>query len=65
MTFGPSWNNLLENIEELPTDATLVTPLSRKAFGVEDVSRTYSETPTTYGKIFGVSYSTGFTTTSR
>jgi len=37
MTFGTSWNNLLENIEELPTDATLITPLSRKVFGVEDV----------------------------
>ena len=37
MTFGTTWNNLLENVEELPSDATLVTPLSRKAFGVEDV----------------------------
>ena len=37
MTFGASWNNLLENVEELPKDATLVAPLSRKAFGVEDV----------------------------
>ena len=37
MTFGTTWHNLLENIEELPSDATLVTPLSRKAFGVEDV----------------------------
>ena len=39
MTFGASWNNLLENIEELPTDATLVTPLSRKAFRVTDVQQ--------------------------
>lgn len=37
MTFGPTWNNLLDNIEELPSDATLVTPLSRKVFGVTDV----------------------------
>ncbi|SEO63976.1 hypothetical protein SAMN05216388_101612 [Halorientalis persicus] len=37
MTFGTTWNNLLENVEELPSDATLVTPLSRKAFGVTDV----------------------------
>ena len=37
MTFGTTWHNLLENIEQLPSDATLVTPLSRKAFGVEDV----------------------------
>ena len=37
MTFGSTWHNLLENVEELPTDATLVTPLSRKAFGVTDV----------------------------
>lgn len=37
MTFRASWYNLLDNIEELPSDATLVTPLSRKAFGVEDV----------------------------
>lgn len=37
MTFGSTWHNLLENVEELPTDATLVTPLSRKAFGVTNV----------------------------
>jgi len=37
MTFGSTWHNLLDNTEELPSDATLVTPLSRKAFGVEDV----------------------------
>jgi len=37
MTFGSTWNNLLENVEELPSDATLVTPLSRKAFRVTDV----------------------------
>lgn len=37
MTFGSTWQNLIENVEELPSDATLVTPLSRKAFGVTDV----------------------------
>lgn len=37
MTFGTTWNNLLENVEELPSDATLVTPLSRKAFRVTDI----------------------------
>ncbi|ELY84986.1 hypothetical protein [Natrinema altunense] len=37
MTFGTTWNNLLENVEELPSNATLVTPLSRKAFGITDV----------------------------
>jgi hypothetical protein len=37
MTFGSTWQNLLENVEELPSDATLVTPLSRKAFRVTDV----------------------------
>ncbi|SDK02987.1 hypothetical protein SAMN05216226_11510 [Halovenus aranensis] len=37
MAFGTTWNNLLDNIEELPSDATLVTPLSRKAFRVTDV----------------------------
>ncbi|KOX94869.1 hypothetical protein AMS69_03135 [Haloarcula rubripromontorii] len=37
MTFGSTWQNLIENVEELPSDATLVTPLSRKAFRVTDV----------------------------
>jgi len=37
MTFRTTWQNLLDNIEALPSDATLVTPLSRKAFGVRDV----------------------------
>ena len=37
MTFAPTWQNLLDNIEELPSTATLITPLSRKAFGVTDV----------------------------
>ena len=37
MTFGTTWHNLLDNVEELPSDATLVTPLSRKVFSVTDV----------------------------
>ena len=37
MTFGTTWHSLLENVEELPSDATLVTPLSRKSFGIGDV----------------------------
>jgi hypothetical protein len=37
MTFGPTWNNLLDNIDALPSDATLITLLSSKAFGIEDV----------------------------
>jgi len=37
MTFISTWNNLLDNVEQLPADATLVNPLSRKAFRVTDV----------------------------
>jgi hypothetical protein len=37
MAFGSTWGNLLDNIEELPSDATLVTPLSRNPFRVTDV----------------------------
>ncbi|EMA11229.1 hypothetical protein [Haloarcula marismortui] len=37
MTFGPTWNNLRDNIDALQSGATLVTPLSRKAFGIEAV----------------------------
>ena len=37
MTFNASWHNLLENAEELPSDATLITPLSRKPFRITDV----------------------------
>ncbi|GAA0263324.1 hypothetical protein [Halobacterium noricense] len=37
MTFSASWHNLLENAEELPPDATLLTPLSRKPFRLTDV----------------------------
>jgi hypothetical protein len=37
MTFSSTWHNLLENVEALPSDATLVTPLSGQAFRVTDV----------------------------
>jgi hypothetical protein len=37
MSFGPAWGTLLEHVEALPSDATLVTPLSRKAFVITDV----------------------------
>ena len=37
MPFTSSWHNLLDNVEELPADATLLTPLSRKPFRVTDV----------------------------
>ncbi len=37
MSFSASWHTLLENVEELPSDATLLTPLSRKPFGIKDV----------------------------
>jgi hypothetical protein len=39
MSFSATWHNLLEHLEELPSDATLVTPLSRKAFHVTDVQQ--------------------------
>jgi len=32
MSFSVTWHNLLENAEEVPADATLVTPLSRDEF---------------------------------
>ncbi|PHQ38984.1 hypothetical protein DJ69_08545 [Halorubrum persicum] len=37
MSFSTSWHNLLDNVEEVADDATLYTPLSRKAFRVTDV----------------------------
>jgi len=39
MSFGMTWNNLLDSVEELPSDATLVTPLSRKPFRVRDTQQ--------------------------
>jgi len=37
MTFSVSWHTLLEELDELPESATLVTPLSHKRFRVTDV----------------------------
>ena len=37
MPFNTTWHNLLENIEEVAADATLMTPLSGKAFRITDV----------------------------
>ena len=37
MAFSETWHTLLEELEDLPTDATFVTPLSRKPFRVTDV----------------------------
>jgi hypothetical protein len=37
MPFTSSWHNLLDQLEDLPPDATLLTPLSRKPFRVTDV----------------------------
>jgi hypothetical protein len=37
MSFSATWHNLLDNVEELPPDATLLTPILNKPFRVEDV----------------------------
>lgn len=37
MTFSASWHNLVETVEELPPDATLRTPFSRKPFRITGV----------------------------
>ncbi len=37
MTFNVSWHTLLDELEELPDGATLITPLSHKRFRVTDV----------------------------
>lgn len=37
MPSSVTWHNLLDNVEELPSDATLVTPLSRNPFRVKNV----------------------------
>jgi len=37
MPFTSSWHTLLEQVEDLPSKATLVTPLSRRPFRVTDV----------------------------
>jgi len=36
MTFSASWHTLLDTLEDLPADATLLTPLSRQPFRVTD-----------------------------
>lgn len=36
MPFSATWHNLLENVDELPPDVTLLTPLSRKPFRITD-----------------------------
>jgi len=37
MSFRTSWHTLLEELEDLPTEATLLTPMSQKRFRVTDV----------------------------
>lgn len=37
MPFSASWNNLIREADDLPSDATLVTPLSNKHFRITDV----------------------------
>ncbi|MCQ4333411.1 hypothetical protein KM295_07945 [Natronomonas sp. F2-12] len=37
MPFSATWHNILDNAEELPSDATLLTPLSREPFRIRDV----------------------------
>jgi hypothetical protein len=37
MSFSASWHTLLENVEELPADATLRTPLSQEPFQIRNV----------------------------
>lgn len=39
MTFSASWHTLVETAEELPPDATLRTPLSRKSFRITGVQQ--------------------------
>jgi len=39
MSFRVTWDNLLDNVEALPADATLLTPLSRKRFHITDVQK--------------------------
>jgi len=36
MSFSATWHNLIENVEEVPSDTTLLTPLSRKRFRIVD-----------------------------
>jgi len=45
MSFRVTWDNLLDNVEALPSDATLLTPLSQNPFHITDVQqhRIFSE----------------------
>jgi hypothetical protein len=36
MPFSVSWHTLLKEANDVPTDATLVTPLSHKEFEIAD-----------------------------
>jgi len=36
MSFSVSWHTLLEEVDDLPADAVLVTPLSHTAFRISD-----------------------------
>ena len=69
MVFNTTWHNLFENVEELPSDATVVTPLSPKAFCVTDVQEPRvliqhrsSESEATMSRIIGTNRSTGWCT---
>ena len=37
--FGATWGTLIERCEDLPEDATLITPLSTRRFRVTDVQQ--------------------------
>lgn len=37
MSFGVSWHTLLDHLEELPDDATLLTPLSNDPIQIDDI----------------------------
>ena len=39
MSFRVTWDTLLDNVEELPADATLLTPLSQNPFHITDVQQ--------------------------
>ncbi len=39
MAFSVSWNTLLEELDDLPDGATLITPLSHKRFRITDVQQ--------------------------
>jgi len=39
MSFRVTWDTLLENLEALPADATLLTPLSQNPFHITDVQQ--------------------------